>query len=384
MARRLSVNAELADRAAAHAIDLLRFDATARREVLGYLRRLEEKLVDDVARFRIGGVADQSIRRQRAEHLLVQVQESIRTAYGQAADASAQMLLDLGKIESRAALAGAAQFAVAADIQLNILTAGQLRRIVDSTLIERAPSRAWWERQAGDLMQRFSDEIREGVGLAETNDDLVRRIRGRATGKRHLYELNGREHTFVEFKGGLMDTSTRNARALVRTSVQTIAGQVRRDTFEENQDVVKGVVQISTLDLRTTVECFARGGLAWSLPDYSPIDHEIAYNGGVPLHWGCRSTEAPLLRSWEELGIDRKEVAGDEGRWSRMDGEVPADFSMDDFLGRRSPDQIDDVLGAGIGSLYREGRVGLQDLIDAQSGRALSLRELEGRLGIVN
>ena len=173
----------------------------------------------------------------------------------------------------------------------------------------------------------------------------MRRVRGRATGKRHVYELNGQERVFVEFRGGIMDTSTRNAEALVRTSVATISADARRSTFEENQDVVKGVVQISTLDTRTTATCIARSGLAWSLPDYQPIGHSIAYGGGTPVHRGCRSsTEAPLLRSWQELGIDLQDAPAGT-RWSRLDGKVPGDFTFDDFFKRRTAAQIEEQIG---------------------------------------
>ncbi len=373
-----SVNAQLADRAASHALDLVRFDADARGRILGYLRQLEERLVERLRAARLdSGMTE--FRRSRAETLLAQIRETIANAYGQLADASAKVLRGLAAVESTAALIGVKAYAIEADISLNILTPAQLTRIVDATLIEGAPSRAWWEAQAGDTLERFSAEIREGVGLGETNDELIRRVRGSATGRRNVYEINGRRHVYVEFRGGIMDTSTRNAASLVRTSVQSVAGQVRRDTYVENQDVVKGVVQVSTLDARTTVTCRARAAKAWSLPDYQPIDHSIAYAGGVPIHWSCRSQESALLRSWQELGIDLQDAPGGARRWSRLDGKVPADFTMEQFLRRRSHEQQDEMLGPGIAALWRSGKVGLEELIDAQSGRPLALWEVQMR-----
>lgn len=373
-----SVNEQLADRAAAHAIDLVRFDSDARARVLGYLRLLEAKLSEQLSNANLGGGMTE-FRRTRAETLLRQVRETIAEAYADMADAADGVLRGLAEVESATAMAGVGKFIVETRFELNILTPAQLSRIVDATLIQGAPSRAWWQAQAGDLLERFSSAIREGVGLGETNDELVRRVRGRATWKRHVYELNGKRHTYVEFRGGLMDTSTRHAEALVRTSVQSIAGQTRRDTFAENQDVVKGIVQVSTLDTRTTVTCRARAAKAWSLPDYQPIDHSIAYGGGVPLHWGCRSTEAPLLRSWQELGIDLDDAPGGAKRWSRLDGKVPADFTMEQFLRRRSREQQDEMLGPGIAALWRARKVSLEELIDAQSGRPLALWEVQMR-----
>lgn len=375
-----SYNAQLAERAASHSIGLLRHDAHVRAQVLGYLRRLQDAIEERMRAFRIGdGTANQ---RLRLENLSRQVESAIAEAYGAMADQLDESLTGIAKTASRVAESWIAAPAIAAEIDLAVLTAEQLAAIASNVLIEGAPSAAWWEFQAGDLRERFTRAIQEGLGLGETTDDLVRRIRGHATGKRHRYEINGREATYVEFRGGIMDISTRHARSLVRTSVQTVAATARRSTFEANQDVVKGVVQISTLDTRTTVICLARAGKAWSLPDYEPIDHDIAYAGGVPAHWGCRSSESPLLRSWEELGINLREVAGGERRWSRLDGDVPSDLSMDDFLRRRSAAEVDDMLGPGVAALWRAGKVDLEDLIDRQSGRPLSLAELELFAGV--
>jgi hypothetical protein len=371
-----SVNAQLVDKAAAHAINLLRFDSHTRASVLGYLRRLQDVLERRLRDFRFD-VASPSIRRLRLEQLKRTVDEAIATAYGSMADALDDALTDVAGVASRVAGSWINGPAIAAEIELVTLTLNQLKALASNVLIEGAPSALWWEAQAGDLRQRFADAVTEGLGLGETTDDLVRRIRGTATGRRNTYEINGRQYTYVEFRGGIMDTSTRNARSLVRTSVQTVASTARRETFLENQDVVKGVVQVSTLDTRTTVTCIAYGGKAWSLPDYEPIDHDLPYNGGTPRHWGCRSTEAPLLRSWDELGIDLDEVAGGAGRWSRLDGEVPADISMDAFLNRRTDAQVDEMLGPGVADLWRSGAVSLEDLIDRQTGRPLSLADLE-------
>lgn len=374
-----SYNDLLADRAAAHAVNLLRFDSAMRRQVLGFLEDLRVTLSEKVAAARVDGRAT-GFQRLRLETLLRQVDETIARAYDAMAETSAELLAGLAKSEGSFAVGMFKDVAIGADLGVNVLTGSQLRALVDGTLIEGAPSAAWWELQAGDLRERFSREMREGIALGETNDELVRRVRGTATGKRHVYEINGREYVYVEFRGGVMDTSTRNARALVRTSVQSVAGSARRETLVENQDVVKGVVQLSTFDTRTTTTCLAYGGKSWLLPDYEPIDHDLPYLGGVPRHWGCRSTEAPLLRSWEELGIDLDDAPGGV-RWSRLDGDVPGDLSMDDFLGRRSDDQVDAMLGEGVAELWRAGKLSLEDLVDRQTGRPLTLRELEAAHG---
>jgi hypothetical protein len=375
----VSYNEYLADRAASHAIQLLRLGAGARSEVLGFLAKLEIQLEDELRLSRLGDKVQSFGREARIERLLAQVRQLTSTAYDEMTVANERVAQGIAQLESTYAVKGFKDAAVFAAISTSTLTMQQIRSLASNLLIERSPARQWWARQAGDLAQRFADQIRTGVALGETTDDLVRRIRGRATGRRHTYELNGREHVFVEFSGGIMDTSTRHAEALVRTSVQTIAGDARRQTFVENQDVVKGIVQISTLDTRTTVVCLAYGGKAWSLPDYQPIGHDLPYGEGTPRHFGCRSTEAPLLRSWQELGIDLQDAPRGV-RWSRLDGNVPGDFTMDDFLARRSFAQLEDILGPGRAQLYRDGKITLDDLLDL-TGRPLTVAELWERYG---
>lgn len=379
-----SFNDLLVDRAAAHAITLLRFEAALRPQILGYLLLLAEQIEERLRAFRVGEGATASSG-LRVRTLRAQVQASIASAFGAVADAHAAGMAAVAGIESAYVGSQIGAVAVGARLGLNILTAGQLRRIATATSILGAPSRSWWARQAGDTMERFRRAVDLGIALGETTDEIVRRVRGRATGRRHRYEINGREHTFVEFAGGVMDTSTRHAEALVRTSVQAVAGAARRDTYEENQDVVKGIVQVSTLDTRTTAVCIARANKAWTLPDYQPIGHDIAYAGGPPLHWQCRSTTAPLLRSWSELGIKIADTPPPPGvRWSRLDGDLPADISMDAFLRRRTDAQVDDMLGNGIAELWRSGRISLEQIIDRQTSRPLSLAEIQRRYGFAS
>jgi len=281
-----SYNEQLAHQAAVHAIDLVRFSASERLRVLAYLRQLEVQLEELLRSYNVTG-GSQLTRAMRYEALLAQVRASIQDSYGRMADAHVEGMGSLASAESKIAASSIRVAAIGAEIELNVLSAGQVRALASNVLIDGAPSRSWWGQQAGDLLTRFSAEIKEGYALGETIDELVRRIRGRATGARNIYELNGRERVFVEFRGGILDTSTRYAETLVRTSVAAISADARRSTFEENQDVVKGVVQISTLDSRTTVTCVAYSNKAWSLPNYEPLGHELPYNGGVPRHFNC-------------------------------------------------------------------------------------------------
>lgn len=55
-----------------------------------------------------------------------------------------------------------------------------------------------------------------------------------------------------------------------------------------------------------------------------PIGHKVPHKQ-VPgkIHWGCRSTETFILKSWKELGIDIDIDEMDAGTRASMDGQVP-------------------------------------------------------------
>jgi SPP1 gp7 family putative phage head morphogenesis protein len=357
-----SANEELADRARVHAINLLRFDAKVRRDVLRQLERLEKDLIE---RLRLGAIAGDEpgaaaltpAQRQRLTTLLTGVTETIRTAYRGIDTGTAGELAGLAVSEGEwtvRSLAGA----LGTDAVAVMPASATLRSVAGDALVQGAPSREWWSRQAGDLVERFSDEVRQGIIAGETNSQIVRRIRGsRAAG----------------YKDGLMEVTRRNAEALVRTSVQSVANDALMTTARENADVVKGFEQISTLDSRTTTICIAYSGKTWDL-DGNPIGHDLPFNGGTPRHWGCRSVTVPLLKSWTEMGVNIRDEIPPSTRAS-LDGQVPEDMTFDKFLSGKSKTFQDDLLGPGRAELWREGKITLTQLVD-QRGRPLTLDQL--------
>lgn len=330
----------------------------------------------------------QTYRTARLSSLLEQARETIRSAYRDANQMMAGELIEVADVEGAFARR-AVDRAVGVAVMDAALTRGQLRAIASDVLIQGAPTREWWSRQAGDTLERFADEMRRGFAAGEGVSDLVRRVRGQATGARSTYwqgpkgELSAfpvqgwQKRQFVEFSGGLMDTSTRNAETLVRSSVQAVANEARLETWRENDDIVKGVVVVATLDSRTSEICMARSGLEYTL-DGEPIGHDIAWDGGPPWHHNCRSTTTPILASADEV-FGRRVGEIPESTRASMDGQVPESTTFDAFLRRKPQAFQDDMLGAGKAELWREGKIGLRDLLD-QRGRPLTLEELRARV----
>lgn len=254
----------------------------------------------------------------------------------------------------------AARIAVVMGIEsVGIPTTQYFKSLASNVLIEGAPSAAWWSKQAEDTAFKFAAQVRQGLANAETNQQIISRIVGKSG------------------VPGVMDTARRNAASLVQTSVQAVANDSRRKTFEANKDLIKGIKQVSTLDSHTSITCIAYSGKAWDMK-YKPIDgNTLEYAGGTPRHFNCRSVEVPITKTFRDLGIDIDEP--EETTRASTDGPVDAKMEFDDFLKRKGIKWQNDVLGEGRAELWRSGKITLRDLVTSQ-GRPLTLDQLRAKL----
>lgn len=85
----------------------------------------------------------------------------------------------------------------------------------------------------------------------------------------------------------LFNTSRRWADTLVITAVAKVADDAHKALRDENLDLIKGKMHLSTLDTRTSLVCQVRDGKMWDT-EYKPIGHELPYQR-PPLHPRCRS-----------------------------------------------------------------------------------------------
>lgn len=270
-------------------------------------------------------------------------------------------------------------------------TVAQLQAIASDVLIQGAPSKEWWAAQKADVLAKFKNEIRQGMVLGESVDELVRRIRGTKANN---------------FKDGVLNVKKHQAAALVRTSVQAVSHAARMATHQANEDLYNGYQWLSTLDGRTSDTCKARSGLTWD-KDFNPVGHEKDYSP-PPAHWNCRSLITPWLKDWTDLSKDKKLAAEKKKQFNAsgdtlnaifietltrmgkrkdeaatilrktqasMDGQVAVDLNFEQWLQSKGKGFQAEVLGAGRYTLFKEGKISLLDLVD-QSGNPITLAQL--------
>lgn len=332
----------IADKILAHQISVFRFTAGERKKVFALLnqmqRELKLKLVDGLT----------SYSKSRVQVVLAQCEKAIERFY---TDAAGQIdMLEVAKHQAEITADAIATIGLTAALP----TENALKAIVNGSVIEGAPSAAWWEKQSQDLAFKFASQVRQGIAQSETVQQIVGRIIG------------------AKGNPGIMEISRRNAAALVHTSVQQVANDSRLATFRENADILKGVKFLATLDAHTSKTCIAHSGAEWDL-DGNPIRGNFPFRP-PPLHFNCRSVLVPITKTYRELGINIDEIP--TGTRASDLGQIPADTTFEGFLNRHDSEYLDNLLGPGRAKLYRDGKITLQDLVDG-NGRELTIEELK-------
>ena len=211
--------------------------------------------------------------------------------------------------------------------------------------------RDWYRELEPAAFKRVRDTVRQGFADGETTESIVNRIAGTRS---------------ENYEDGILQQNRRHARTAVRTALNHTSNTAREYTYEENSDILDGVQWVSTLDGRTTLICAGRDGLVYKV-DKGPRP---------PAHPGCRSTTAPVVKSWKKLGIKLGEAP--EGTRESFDGQVAAKTTYDAFLRKQTPEFQDDFLGKKAGILFRKGKLDIRKFTDRR-GNALTLDQLRER-----
>jgi SPP1 gp7 family putative phage head morphogenesis protein len=343
----LTVNEVLLDKSIEHQIGVLRFSTATIRKVLALLGRTDPDIVRLIQE-RVGDVETATLG--RLEGLLAAIRDLNRRAYEAVSKALEGDLIELAHYEAEfQAKALTDAMPIAWDITAP--SPQTLAAAVNARPFQGALLREWVAGLEEGRARRLRDAVRMSVVEGETTDQIIRRVRGTKA---------------LNYRDGVLEISRRSAEAVVRTAVNHTATAAREETYKANEDLIKGIRWVSTLDARTSAVCRARDGEVY------PVDS----GPRPPAHINCRSSTAPVTRSWQDLGIDAEEADG--ATRASMDGQVPVETTYEDWLRSKPAAFQDDILGADKGKLFRAGELSLDAFVD-RKGREYSLDELRRR-----
>lgn len=343
-----TINELVADDTILHTLNLMRADAGVRRSILKIIRKLDADLVALVQRSKLTEFG------KRRVAALQQIADAlIQSAYREVTEEMEKSMFGIASAEGRQAVKGI-NGAVGVDLATVYIAPATLQNLATNAMIEGAPSAVWWARQARAVQNRFIDTVRMGLLQGLPTQTITRNV-----------------------MNNVFPWERRNADALVRTSVQQVANDVRLKTYEYNRSVVKGVKTLVTFDGKTTKLCMSRSPMAWYL-DGKPMNAATTYEfpGPPPWHWNCRTTLTAVLKSWGELGSHKKIKEIEPGLRSSMDGAVPEELSYEEWLKTKSAEFQREKLGKYRYEKFAKGELKLSDLVD-QTGNELTIPELE-------
>ena len=260
----MSVVSRLEDGVYDHAIDLTRFEEGVKRRAIGFLK----EMTDDINQL----LADSPtvFQEQRLTALLNQVENTISDAHRLAKTDMRNQMLEFAPIEEKATTK-IMNDSLQANLFSPTMTQGQLNAVVDDSLIRGALASDWWDRLESNTKNKIVKGIQLGIAEGETLGQIKTRLLGKTTGEFETYESGGKTKRRMRRGGGWIQTSNREAEALIRTSVHSVASNVRDQTYKNNRDVIDQVESVATLDGRTTPLCVSYDGLRWTADGHKPV-----------------------------------------------------------------------------------------------------------------
>lgn len=352
-----TANDRLFDESIAHQVDLTKYSNGTVRRLIALLNRIDADLSIQL-QTKLEGLDASNFSIQRLEDLLISIRILNRQAYQ---DIQRELTDELRGLVGVEVKFQTDLFRDVLPIQVSVaqVSEEQIYAAAMSRPFQGRLLREWTEGIEADRMTRIRDTLRMGYAEGKTTSQLVREIRGtKAAG----------------YADGIIEIDRRHAESVVRTAISHTAAFARDQVYAANDDVIKAVVWRSTLDSRTSPMCRVRDGLKYTLETHKPIGHSIPWLGGPGrIHWCCRSTSAPVLKSWKELGGVGEEFT--PAQRASMDGAVPAETTYGQWLARQSAARQDDVLGPTRGRLLRSGALKI-DQFSNDKGQLLTLVQL--------
>jgi hypothetical protein len=345
-----SINGNLLDKIIRFQVDLRRMEAGTRKKAFETLQSLQKELIQELSR------PDDlsSLPKYKIAEILSNISPILIEHYSQI-DVDVQAdITGVAKLEVKEA-ARALKSTVFINTDVNTPTRAVIDRL-SNPLVMGGPMSGWWNRQRDTLKFKFGNEVRQGILLGETNQQIIQRIIGRGD------------------MPGIMRIARSDAAALVHTSVHQVANDARQAVYDQNDDIIKSFVWFTALDSHVCKLCMGRSGLKWrNNEDKTPINHPIPFQV-PPIHYNDRCVLLPETLTFEEMGIDLPEMPAST-RASSF-GQVDANITFDQYLSRLPKTTQNEMLGVGRAELWRDGKISLSQLLDGQ-GRELTLQQLE-------
>lgn len=347
-----SVSQQLAHVLVRRQIYLQRYANHVAREIAKLLGKSDDRILERLKSL------DDGYTKARAQAVLASIREITGVAYRNSGELLRKELTGLAVAERDFGLA-ALKAVYPIRVSWTAPTVTSLRTVIKSRPFQGRVLGEWSRELARAKVKRVTQAVRIGWVEGQTVPELTRQVKA------------------------LLDIDARGAQAVARTAVSFVSNAARDELYSSNDDLIKGVRWVSTLDGRTTPICIARDGEEY------PVDS----GPRPPAHYGCRSTTVPVTKSWEELGLTGADPEAPISRPAITDSRKVANIppaERDSLIGRvqdqtysewladQSRDFQDDVLGPARADVFRRGALPIDKFVN-DTGTWLNLEQLRER-----
>lgn len=356
-----TVNQRLQHAAIGHSIDLQKYSNGVVRRLIALLNKVDADVFAQLASA-MERLPPESFTVERLDQLLTAVRVVNAAGYEQTGQKLREELRNLTQYEA------GYQYDLFRYTMPDIVPVARITAEVSYSAAMSRPFQGrllaeWMKGIETDRAIRIRDAVRMGYIEGQTTSQIMQRVRGT--------QAKG-------YSDGIIEIDRRNLESVIRTALSHTAATTREAFNQANADIIKALQWDSTLDSRTTEICMLRDGMQYTATEpHKPIGHKLPWLGGPgKAHWGCRSCETPVTKSFRELGINIDEVPASQR--ASMDGEVPAETTYANWIKGQSAARQDEILGPTRGKLLRQGGLSL-DKFANDKGQWLTLDQLRER-----
>lgn len=282
----------------------------------------------------IGGV-----KHKRLEKLLKETTILSNKVFDKIKEESRHQLIDFAQKESEITTKAISEV-VKVEVAAPILLKNDLKGLVDDTLFEGAFIWEVWDKEKKTLNEKIKKQLRQGIFGGETTPQIVNRITGGVDG------LGNQQP-------GIINKHRNDVERLVITTANAVGNNALLKTYQNNSDIIDGVMHSATLQTRTCARCGGRSEKVWRLKDYKPVGHSFAFIS-LPLHPRCRCLYLPTL----------------------IGEPMPGRLTYKKWFEGLSEGRQIKVLGPSRHNLWKSGKVSLEEFSNSTTGDLIKLSDL--------
>jgi len=338
-----SANEKLYNYTVRHGIDLARFENYHIGQVQAWLQDdLMPRVKAQLERFNKAGF---DYRTKAQQSILDRINDVVGGSMGTMSKGLYGEMKTLAKEEGKA-ITEAVKRLTPVDIGFELPNLRTLSSIVMDRPFEGRILKEYFDELAPNAQTLIQNTIKDGMFRGLSIPDMVTQLEG------------------SDIFTGTISQIRNEAAKYVRTAVQHVSSHARQATYQENEDIIKGYQVVGTLDTRICEICVPKDGeVITDIEDFSLMP---------PFHFNCRCSTVPVLKSWNELGIDLNEAP--EGTRASMSGQVSDKLTATEWLKKQPISVQQDVLGKTKGNLFNQGQITAKSL--TKNNQVLNLRQV--------